>query len=86
MVPGSHGNYASRSDIQAEEREEWMKNARVRQGKGEMFQVEGMSFGKNFQGGSGMWMVCKNKTCIYNSMVRYICVQNKLKLFIAVWS
>lgn len=60
MVPGRHGNYARRNNNQAEEREEWMKNARVRWGKGEMFQVKaGVSFGKNStrEGGGCEWYI-----------------------------
>lgn len=40
LVPGSHGNYARRSDTQAEEREEWMEESSTREEKCPRLELE----------------------------------------------
>lgn len=81
MVPGSHGNYARRSDNQAEERKEWMKEARVSGGRVKCSRLkQECHLVRIPQGRKGE--VNGN----YNSMVRHICVQHKVQLFVPVWS
>lgn len=40
MLSGSHGNYARRSDIQAEERKEWVEDANIKKEKCSRLEVE----------------------------------------------